>query len=363
MKRARSKSAVDAMGTDLQEIAELSRPEQAATDVPLLSSMNSMTKIHPGQRIVFLGTPEFAVGTLNALVSAGMNVVAVVTAPDRPAGRGLTMRMSAVKLRALELGLPVLQPERLKAPEFLAELAAFDATVQVVVAFRMLPEAVWDRPALGTINLHASLLPQYRGAAPINWAIINGESVSGVTTFRIQQVIDTGDMLLQECMAIGPDETAGELHDRMMTVGATLMVRTLTGLFEGTLTAHPQESSGELREAPKLTSLTGMMPPDTSARRVHDLVRGLSPYPAAWCMWQQSGKPAIKMKVFRTRQTEEASGGVTGAIRIVGDRLLLACSDHWLELLDVQPEGRKRMQAADFIRGLQQREGIRVVVE
>jgi methionyl-tRNA formyltransferase len=227
----------------------------------------------------------------------------------------------------------------------------------------MLPEAVWDRPALGTINLHASLLPQYRGAAPINWAIINGERVSGVTTFRIQQVIDTGDLLLQERMAIGPDETAGELHDRMMTVGAALMVRTLTGLFEGTLTAHPQESSGELREAPKLTSLTGMMPPDTSARRVHDLVRGLSPYPAAWCMWQQAGKPAIKMKVFRTRQTEEASGGVTGAIRIVGDRLLLACSDHWLELLDVQPEGRKRMQAADLIRGLQQREGIRVVVE
>ena len=316
---------------------------------------------HPDQRIVFMGTPEFAVATLNALVNAGMNVVAVVTAPDRPAGRGLNLRPSAVKVRALELGLPVLQPVRLKAQEFLDELASFQPTVQVVVAFRMLPEVVWNRPPLGTINLHASLLPQYRGAAPINWAIINGEHVTGVTTFRIQQVIDTGDILLQERMEIGPDETAGELHDRMMKVGAELVVRTMVGLIEGTLIAQPQAAHDTLRDAPKLTPVTGRIDPNAAAGMIHDLVRGLSPHPSAWCLWHLPGKEPTHMKVYRTKLTESPCGEQAGTVRIDGDRLLLACADHWIELLEVQAEGRKRMAAADLVRGLQQRNGIRIL--
>ena len=182
------------------------------------------------QRIIFMGTPEFAVGTLNALVLARIEVAAVITAPDKPAGRGRQMRGSAVKERALELNIPVLQPPKLKDAAFLDELDQINASLYVVVAFRMLPEAVWNRPEYGTVNLHASLLPDYRGAAPINWAVINGEHTTGVTTFKIQHAIDTGDILLQEPLEIGPDETAGELHDRMMSIGASLMVRTVHGL-------------------------------------------------------------------------------------------------------------------------------------
>ena len=308
-----------------------------------------------------MGTPTFAVGTLNALVDAGMNVVAVVTAPDRPAGRGLAVRMSAVKERALQLGLPVLQPERLKDPTFLQELDRIDAQVNVVVAFRMLPEVVWSRPRYGTINLHASLLPQYRGAAPINWAIIHGERESGVTTFRIQHAIDTGDLLMQETLSIGPDETAGELHDRMMVVGAALMVNTLKGMFDGSLKARPQVVNGTLREAPKLSPATGRI--DTTARvqEVHDLVRGLSPHPAAWCTWKPPQRDPIHMKVFRSRPSADIGHADQGSIRIVGDRVHLRCADGWLELLELQPEGRKRMTAAEFVRGLQVHEGIVVL--
>lgn len=312
---------------------------------------------HP-PRIVFLGTPGFAVGTLNALVEAGMNVVAVVTAPDRPAGRGLALRSSEVKARALELGLPILQPEKLKDPSFLDVLASYRADVQVVVAFRMLPEVVWNAPPLGTINLHASLLPNYRGAAPINWAIINGEPESGVTTFRLQHAIDTGDILLQERMTIGPDETAGELHDRMMNRGAALMVRTLQGLFTGTLHARPQVAGAHARHAPKLSTATGHIDPLHTCQATHDLIRGLSPHPAAWCRWVLPGKAPSVLKVFRSRRTTAVDEAVPGAVRVVQDRLELRCADGWLELLEVQPEGRKRMSAADLVRGLQERAGI-----
>jgi methionyl-tRNA formyltransferase len=311
-------------------------------------------------RIVFLGTPRFAVGTLNALVTAGLNVVAVVTAPDRPAGRGLSLRCSEVKERALELGLPILQPEKLKDPDFLRELADLRADVQVVVAFRMLPEVVWNAPALGTINLHASLLPDYRGAAPINWAIINGERTSGVTTFRLQHAIDTGDILLQERMDISPDETAGELHDRMMVLGAALMVRTLQGLFAGTLQARPQEEAVRTHHAPKLSTATGLIDPLRSAQATHDLIRGLSPYPGAWCQWVIPGKAPSVLKVFRSRRASITDPAAPGTFRITQDRLELRCADGWLELVEVQPEGRKRMNAADLVRGIQVREGILV---
>lgn len=313
-----------------------------------------------GPRIVFLGTPRFALGTLDALMAAGMHVVAVVTAPDRPAGRGLSLRCSEVKERALELGLPILQPVKLKDPDFLQELATYQADVQVVVAFRMLPEVVWSAPALGTINLHASLLPDYRGAAPINWAIINGELQSGVTTFRLQHAIDTGDILLQERMDIGADETAGELHDRMMTQGAALMVRTLEGLFAGALESRPQVDGSRTHHAPKLTTATGLIDPQRSCQAIHDLIRGLSPYPGAWCHWVIPGKAPSVLKVFRSRRTTNTDEATPGDVRIVQDSMELRCADGWLELLEVQPEGRKRMSAAECVRGMQRREGIQV---
>src|SRR5579871_5161312 len=208
--------------------------------------MNSTVKI------VFMGTPEFAVASLDALVDAGCNIVAVITSPDKPAGRGMQVSQSAVKKYALEKGLKVLQPEKLKNEEFLKELRSLAADLQIVVAFRMLPELVWNMPPMGTVNLHGSLLPQYRGAAPINWVIINGETETGVTTFKLQHDIDTGNILLQEKMPIGPDETAGELHDRMKATGANLLVRTIDGLIAGTLTGMPQENLPDLRHAPKI---------------------------------------------------------------------------------------------------------------
>lgn len=320
-----------------------------------------MNDTRPSPRIVFLGTPRFAVGTLDAMVNAGMNVVAVVTAPDRPAGRGLALRSSEVKLRALELGLPILQPERLKDPVFLEQLHSFQADIQVVVAFRMLPEVVWNAPQLGTINLHASLLPQYRGAAPINWAIINGENETGVTTFRLQHAIDTGDLLLQERMTIGADETAGELHDRMMIQGAALMVRTLEGIFNGTIAGHAQEVTGVLRHAPKLTTAAARIDTGKTCGAVHDLVRGLSPHPAAWCMWSMPGRPAHVMKIYRTRRCDRTEVAAQGSVLVIDDGLYLRCSDGWLELLELQPEGRRRMGAAELVNGMRTKKGISVL--
>jgi methionyl-tRNA formyltransferase len=322
-----------------------------------------MTAHSRPQRIVFLGTPRFAATTLDALVEAGMNVVGVVTAPDRPAGRGLALKSPEVKLRALELGIPVLQPANLKDPEFLERLHALKADVQVVVAFRMLPEAVWNAPPLGTINLHASLLPHYRGAAPINWAIIDGATESGITTFRLQHAIDTGDLLLQERIPIGPEETAGELHDRMMRQGARLMVRTLEGIFNGTLVAQPQGEHPAMRNAPKLSTAMGRMDPRMTCARMHDLVRGLSPHPGAWCMWSSNGRPAMLMKVYRTRVSDMQLAAPEGTVRMDGSALLLRCKDGWIELLEVQPEGRRRMTASEFMRGTQARDGIHVAVE
>src|SRR5688572_15646981 len=234
-------------------------------------------------RIIFMGTPEFAVASLDALVQAGCNIIAVITAPDKPAGRGMKLTESAVKKYAVEKQLPVLQPVKLKDPEFLETLKGLQADLQIVVAFRMLPEVVWNMPPLGTINLHGSLLPQYRGAAPINWAVINGEKETGVTTFKLQHEIDTGDILLQQSFPIGDDETAGEVHDKMKDIGARLLVRTVQGIAEGTLQSTPQPATeAPLKHAPKIYTDTCNINWTKTAQEIHDLIRGLSPFPGAF---------------------------------------------------------------------------------
>lgn len=311
-------------------------------------------------RVLFMGTPDFAVASLIALIDNGIDVVGVVTAPDRPAGRGRQLRASPVKLRALEVGLPVLQPERLKDPAFHNELDALDASLYVVVAFRMLPEIVWTRPSLGTINLHASLLPDFRGAAPINWAVINGATKSGVTTFLISHAIDTGDILLQRELEIGADETAGELHDRMMELGAGLVVETVRGLAQGTLPPRAQDATKALNAAPKIDSATCHIDFERSAQQVHDLVRGMSPFPGAWCMWNEQDGRSTHFKILRTRMTGQPSKEAAGTVRIDYGKLLVACADEWLEALEVQPEGKRRMDAKDLLRGMRTNGTIRL---
>lgn len=314
------------------------------------------------RRIVFMGTPDFAVATLNALVADGMEVCAVVTAPDRPAGRGRQLRASAVKERALELGLPVLQPEKLKDPEFIAALDGFGAALYVVVAFRMLPEVVWTKPVLGTVNLHGSLLPAYRGAAPINWAVINGETRTGVTTFLIQHEIDTGDLLLQDEIPVGADDTAGDVHDRLMVIGAALMVRTVRGLFAGTLKGSPQVIDPQAPPpiAPKLNPANMHIRFDRSAQHVHDQVRGLSPYPGAWCTWTDANGTSTHLKVLRTARSERRAALAPGTLVVEDTRLFATCQDHLVEVLELQAEGRKRMPAAEFLRGTRHVDGSRL---
>ncbi|SJZ44309.1 methionyl-tRNA formyltransferase [Sediminibacterium ginsengisoli] len=295
-----------------------------------------------------MGTPEFAVASLDALVKAGGNVVAVVTAPDKPAGRGLKLSESAVKKYAAEQGLHLLQPEKLRDPGFIAELETLKADVQVVVAFRMLPEMVWNMPRLGTINLHGSLLPQYRGAAPINWAVINGEKETGVTTFKLQHEIDTGNILLQESFPIGPDDTAGDVHDRMKTIGASLLVKTIQQLAEGTLQDHPQQApAGGLKHAPKLFTETCRIQWDLPAEHIYNLVRGLAPFPGA--LSSLDGKI---LKVFACAKEIVSHHDTPGTVNSDGKSFLkFACADGYIHILDMQLEGKKRMLVADFLRG------------
>jgi methionyl-tRNA formyltransferase len=309
-------------------------------------------------RIVFMGTPEFAVTSLDALVQAGFNIVGVITAPDKPAGRGMQLQQSAVKKYAVEKGLHVLQPEKLKNPEFLEALKALQADLQVVVAFRMLPEVVWNMPPMGTINVHGSLLPQYRGAAPINWAIINGEKATGVTTFKLQHEIDTGNILLQERIPIGENETAGELHDKMKEVGAQLLVKTVQGLMAGSLKETPQSeinpsvSSGQakseiIRHAPKIFTDTCRIDWNKTVNEVHNLIRGLSPYPGAFTQLQ--GK---MLKIYRSEKTEAHSSAAQGSFETDGKSYLqFACTDGYIRVKELQLEGKKRMQVEDFLRG------------
>jgi methionyl-tRNA formyltransferase len=302
--------------------------------------------------IIFLGTPDFAVSSLDALVQAGLNVVAVVTAPDKPAGRGMKRTPSAVKLYALDNQIPILQPEKLKDPEFLSALQSYHADVQVVVAFRMLPEIVWSMPPLGTINLHGSLLPQYRGAAPINWAIMNGETETGVTTFKLKQEIDTGDVLLKKSMPIGPDDDFKTVHDHMKMLGADLLVETVRGICDGTLQAMPQVAAeaASLKKAPKIFTTDCAINWERPSADIHNQVRGLSPFPGAFTALH--GKT---LKVFRTKPIEMAESAEThvpGQVYTDGKSILaFRTGNGWLSVLELQLEGKKRMGAADFLRG------------
>lgn len=301
--------------------------------------------------IVFMGTPEFAVASLDALVKAGCTIVGVVTASDKPAGRGMKLTESAVKKYAVEKGLKILQPEKLKNPQFIEELKALKADLQVVVAFRMLPEMVWNMPPLGTINVHGSLLPQYRGAAPINWAIINGEKETGVTTFKLKHEIDTGDILLQERIPIGEDESAGELHDKMKEVGAQVLVKTIKGIADGTLLEQPQSAAEtqltELKHAPKIFTETCIIDWTKSCESIHNLIRGLSPYPGA--ITKLNGK---LLKVYESRKEEAGREEEPGSISTDNKKFLkFACSDGFIHVMDIQPEGKKRMNVEDFLRG------------
>src|ERR1700743_385610 len=302
-------------------------------------------------RIIFMGTPQFAVASLDALVTAGCNVVAVVTAPDKPAGRGMKLNESAVKQYAAENGLKVLQPEKLKDPTFLEELKALNADLQVVVAFRMLPEVVWNMPARGTINLHASLLPQYRGAAPINWVLINGEKESGVTTFFLKQEIDTGDILFTEKITLTGHETAGELHDRLMYKGAGLLVKTVKAVESGRYTENPQHQLAagvELKQAPKIFKEDCLIDWNQPAEKVYNLIRGLSPYPTAYTMLNDK-----LLKVFGAEYELEETGEEPG--KYVTDNktyLAFATADGFVMLTDVQLEGKKRMGIEEFLRGV-----------
>ncbi len=306
-------------------------------------------------RIIFMGTPEFAVESLRTLVEAGCQVVAVVTAPDKPAGRGNHLQQSAVKQYAVSQSLPVLQPEKLKNAEFLQELRSYRADLQVVVAFRMLPEVVWAMPSKGSFNLHASLLPQYRGAAPINWAVINGETETGVTTFFIQQEIDTGPLLFQETEPIQPDDTAGTLHDRLMVRGAALVLKTVRAIEAGDYPNLPQSEPGELKKAPKLFRETGEINWNQPAETVRNFVRGLSPYPAAWTTFGVNTLGGKTLKIFNVRLVAPPlpdEGEPPGRYQTDNRTYLhFRCADGWLAVDELQLEGKKRMDIAEFLRG------------
>ena len=303
-------------------------------------------------KIVFFGTPEFAVASLDAIVNAGHEVAAVVTMPDKPAGRGHHMFQSPVKIYALEHDIPVLQPEKLKSEDFIAQLRAIDAPLFVVIAFRMLPEIVWQMPRLGTFNLHGSLLPKYRGAAPINWAVMNGETETGVTTFFLKHEIDTGDIIDRVSLEIGPDENVGSVHDRLMELGAALTVKTINNIENGTLETIPQDTlTGNQvpTPAPKIFKETCRIDWNREAQVVHNHVRGLSPYPAAWSALEGS-----MVKVFKTKlNPENAPTNIAPARYVVkdGSRMFVGCGDGAIEVLEVQPQGKRRMAIADYLRG------------
>lgn len=302
-------------------------------------------------RIVFFGTPEFAVESLDAIVRNGFNVVGVVTMPDKIAGRGHKLYQSDVKRYAVEHGLNVLQPEKLKSPDFLESLQALQADLFIVIAFRMLPREVWQMPRLGTFNLHASLLPKYRGAAPINRAVMNGDTETGVTTFFLKHEIDTGDMIMQRKIEILPEDNVGDVHDKLMHLGAGMVVETVDAIIDGTLTTTPQPE-GDFTPAPKIFKEDCRIDWNMSSTGIHNHVRGLSPYPAAWTViTEESGRP-LECKIFETRLTDDTCEGIAaGSIRKDGKRLLAATSDKWLEIVSLQPAGKKRMDAAAFLLG------------
>ncbi len=300
-------------------------------------------------RIIYLGTPDFAVPGLQLLVKEGYNVVAVITAPDKPAGRGLTLQHSDIKKAALELNLPVLQPEKLKDPAFLEELASYKANLQIVVAFRMLPESVWDMPEIGTFNLHGSLLPQYRGAAPINWAIINGEKETGLTTFFLKHEIDTGDMMLQVKETIQEEDTFEILYNRLKNIGATLILNTVQLIEKGGYTTIPQDTSVPLKAAPKLFKETCQIDWNKSEEEVYNFVRGLSPYPCAWTVLNDKTYKVIAVK--KTQATSDNAKHPVGSVLQEDNKAYVYCKSGKIELIEIQAEGKKRMKVLDYLRG------------
>ena len=300
-----------------------------------------------------MGTPEFAVASLNTLLEKGFEVAAVVTVPDRPAGRGRKITFSPVKEYALKNHLTILQPEKLRDPAFITAISDLKADLFVVVAFRMLPQVVWSLPPLGTFNLHASLLPQYRGAAPINHAIINGEKRTGVTTFLIDKEIDTGKILLSCETVISPDETAGSLHDRLMEMGASLVVETAMGLGARNLRPVPQEMipASLLKPAPRIFPADTVIRWDETAERIHNLVRGLSPSPGATAMLKKESA-VLRLKVLGSKICRESIDAKPGILTVKEkSRLFISCRDGSIEILSLLPEGRKKMTAAEFLRG------------
>lgn len=301
-------------------------------------------------RIVFMGTPDFAVHTLKSIVDAGYEVVGVITAPDKPAGRGRKLNESAVKKYAVEQGLNVLQPTNLKSEEFLKELKDLNANLQVVVAFRMLPEVVWKMPKFGTFNLHASLLPQYRGAAPINWAVMNGETETGVSTFFIDEKIDTGEMIFQEKVEIDPEENAGSLHDKLMSTGAQLVIKTLQAIEEGPVKTISQKEAGDLKTAHKLTKENTRIDWGHPIAEIYNFIRGLSPYPSAWTMLT-NGNDEVMMKIYETEKETGETSEESGTIIQEDKNVKIAMPGGYLVLKEVQLPGKRKMAIKDLLNG------------
>lgn len=315
-------------------------------------------------RIVYMGTPEFAVAPLDNLVRNRYKIVGVVTVADKPSGRGLKLSESAVKKYAVEHNIPVLQPLKLKDPEFLQQLRDLKADMFVVVAFRMLPREVWEMPRLGTFNLHAALLPQYRGAAPINWAVINGERRTGVTSFMIDENIDTGGILLRESCPIGPEETAGDVHDRLMELGSKVVLQTVEGLIQHNIETRKQaeyiQGDEVLLPAPKLTPETCRIDWTASTRRIYNLIRGLSPFPTAWTTVQKEGEEPVMLKIFFARKSERT--GIPGQILSDGKSYLSICTaDGALDITDLQLSGKKRMDVKSFLAGWREPEKFKAI--
>ncbi|OIV44006.1 methionyl-tRNA formyltransferase [Flavobacterium johnsoniae] len=302
-------------------------------------------------RIIFMGTPEFAVGILDTILKNNYDVVGVITAADKPAGRGQKIKYSAVKEYALANNLTLLQPTNLKDESFLAELKALNANLQIVVAFRMLPKVVWEMPSLGTFNLHASLLPNYRGAAPINWAIINGETKTGVTTFFIDDKIDTGAMILNSEIAIEPPENAGQLHDRLMNLGSQTVIDTLKVIENGNVTTTIQEDNEEIKTAYKLNKENCKIDWTKSGEEINNLIRGLSPYPAAWCFLKDKNEE-LNIKIYEAKLVSETHSYEIGSLISSKKEIRIAIKNGFIELLSIQLPGKKRMQVAELLNGI-----------
>lgn len=306
-------------------------------------------------RIVYMGTPEFAVEPLRCLVEGGYNVVGVLTMPDKPAGRGHKVQFSPVKEYALEHNLPLLQPEKLKDEAFVEELRAWKADLQIVVAFRMLPEVVWNMPRLGTFNLHASLLPQYRGAAPINWAVINGDKETGITTFFLKHEIDTGEVIQQVRVPIADTDNVGIVHDKLMMLGGRLVIETVDAILDGTVKPIPQERMavvGELRPAPKIFKDTCRIDWNQPVKRIYDFIRGLSPYPAAWTELVQPDGTVLVLKIFETEKVVESHSLPSGTIQTDGKTYIrIAAPDGFINIRSLQLPGKKRLKTDELLRG------------